>query len=105
MRLPEELLKHPEFFFWIVIAIMFFILWRVNKGINKKVIEIRNRKVGILLIDLEAQYLDTIKHSLKMIWNALFGNPVYFEAETILTEPEAKKLSNFISKQTTRKTK
>ena len=47
MRLPEELLKHPEFFFWIVIAIMFFILWRVNKGINKKVIEIRNRKVGI----------------------------------------------------------
>lgn len=47
MRLSEELLKHPEFFFWIVIAIMFFILWRVNKGINKKVIEIRNRKVGI----------------------------------------------------------
>jgi ABC-type dipeptide/oligopeptide/nickel transport system permease component len=46
MRLLQQLLRHPEFFFWVIIAIMFFILWRKNEGINKMVTEIRKKSIG-----------------------------------------------------------
>jgi hypothetical protein len=41
--LLEWLLKHPEFCFWIIMAIMFFFLWRKNKEISKNVTEIKSK--------------------------------------------------------------